>query len=407
MFNECVNLVGPVPANFFSNITTIESARKVFNNCKKLTGNLDATVFANCTGIKSFNNAFKGCVAITGSIPQNMFTTNINVINFAGVFSNMTRITGEIPEKLFETNTKVEDFSEAFELDSGLNKLPEKLFATNKIATNYYHTFYKCTGIPSVPTKLFTNNVVGKISNENTCYRDYRGTFEGCTGLKYLDIDCLYIGKEMFKNCNQIEKMVIPNVIELGDSAFYGCNKLTHIKISKDNYAKAGNDTFEYTGSNPPLLTYINMDNELLFNYVWPEDKRRLDNIAPRGTVEIVAAKYPFTKTETISLNITVTDDISRPENCLIAILNDADLKDFTPEQIQNYREIDRAAIDAAIASGSPQPESVFTIFTWQNYVANKTWTLTPGEGAKTVYVYFMDEMGNISFVSQDLELVK
>ena len=407
MFNECVNLVGPVPSNFYSNITTIESARKVFNNCKKLTGSLDATVFANCTGIKSFNNAFKGCVAMTGSIPENMFATNINVTNFAGVFSNMTRITGEIPEKLFEKNTKVQDFSEAFELDAGLTKLPEKLFDTNKLATNYYHTFYKCTKIPSVPTKLFTNNVVGKISNASTCYRDYRGTFEGCTGLTYLDIDCLYIGKDMFKNCNKIEKIVIPNVIELGDGAFYGCNKLTHIKISKDNYAKAGNDTFEYTGANPPLLTYINTDNQLLYEYVWLDDNRTLDYTAPRGTVEIVAGKYPFTKTESIRLNITVTDDISSPENCLISILNDADLKDYTPEQIQNYRIADRAAIDEAIANVSVQPDSLFTICTWENFAANKNWTLTPGEGVKTVYVYFMDEMGNISFVSQDLELEK
>ncbi len=398
MFNECVNLVGPVPSSFFANIPSLASARKVFNNCKKLTGGLDPTVFSNSANIKTFEDAYNGCIALSGAIPQDMFATNINVTNFARVFANMNNISGAIPEKLFEKNTKAESFAEAFSNDTKLNSIPEKLFEKNLIANNYYRTFYNCTRITEVPTKLFTNNVVGTISNESNCYKDYRGTFERCTGLTYIDIDPLMIGKEMFKGCTAIQKIVLLNVVELGESAFYGCNSLTHIKINKDNLAKIGKDAFEYTGANPPLLTYVNTDNDILFNYNWADDKRTLDSNAPKGTVEIVSDKYPFTKVEQIRLRITVTDDISRPENCKIAILNDADLKDFTPEQIAAYRQID---------SESTGEESVFKIFDWQSYVANKDWTLTNGEGIKKVYVYFMDEVGNISFVTQDLELVK
>ena len=398
MFNECVNLVGPIPANFFKNVTTSDSARKTFNNCKKLTGSLSATTFEGCSGIKSFEETYNGCIAMTGSIPENMFVSNINADTFAGVFANMTGISGAVPEKLFETNTKVLSFSEAFSSDRGLTSIPEKLFDTNTIATNYYHTFYACTGLTSVPTKLFKNNIVNTISNEPDCFKDYRGTFENCTGLTTLDLDCLVIGKEMFKGCTSINKIVLPSVSELGDEAFYRCTALTHIKIAKDNLATIGNDAFEYTGANAPLLTYVNKENEILYNYVWPEDNRRLDYIAPTGTVEIVSGTYPFTKTEQIRLKITVTDDISTPNQCMIAILNDADLKDFTPEQIAAYRIVDSEA-------ESGQTESVFTIFDWKPYVENKDWTLTNGEGLKTVYVYFKDEMGNISFVSQDLEL--
>ena len=32
----------------------------------------------------------------------------------------------------------------------------------------------------------------------------------------------------------------------------------------------------------------------------------------------------------------------------------------------------------------------------WQNYAENVTWTLSEGDGAKTVYVFFKDEYGNM-----------
>ena len=403
MFNECTSLNGTIPSGFFASIPNLYSARNAFKNCNKLTGTLDTSLFNNSIKIKSFEGTFRGCTNITGTIPENMFLTNVNVESFAGVFAGMTKITGEIPEKLFSNKTVLRNVSEAFANDTKLTKIPEDLFKNNTLITNFYRTFYKCTGITEIPKNLFINNTIGKISNNSLS--DYRGTFEGCTGLTSLELDVLFIGKEMFKNCNKIEKVLLPSVIELGDEAFYGCNKLTKIKIFKDNFAITGDDAFEFTGTPKPLLTYVNIDNPILLNYPWSSDYRKIDKTAPTGTVKIVTPKYPFTKTESISLQITVTDDISRPEDCYIAILNDTAVRALTPEELEKYREIDNIAIAEAIANGSETPESQWNAFHWTKYKSTADWTLSNGEGIKKVYVYFMDEMGNISCVTQDLEI--
>ncbi len=44
--------------------------------------------------------------------------------------------------------------------------------------------------------------------------------------------------------------------------------------------------------------------------------------------------------------------------------------------------------------------DGAFDIGTWQPYSASTTWTLSPGDGLKTVYVEFMDPSGNISNVA-------
>ena len=130
----------------------------------------------------------------------------------------------------------------------------------------------------------------------------------------------------------------------------------------------------------------------MLLNYVWPDDQRRLDSTPPSGTVIINSDKYPYTKTEDVSLSITVTDDISTPEQCFIAIINDV-----TYETLVKDSEEQIAQYEAALAAGEEvNIEDVYK-FDWQPFVANKAWTLQNVEGIRTVYVYFKDGMGNIS----------
>ncbi len=390
MFNECSSLTGPIPNNFLSHASGITSAKNMFNGCSSLTGTLTNELFAGCSKIISFENTFRGCSSITGNLIDDMFKDSVKAQSFAGTFANMSGIRGEIPNNLFRYNVEAKNFSETFANDTGITVIGEDLFKNNLQATNFYRTFYKNTGINNIPTMLFRDNPIGAISNEPNSKKDFRGTFEDCTGVREARINSKFIGMEMFKGCTALERVLFLNAIEIGDAAFYGCNKLTNIKVSNNNFAAIGEDVFEYTGSNPPLLTYINKQNSLLLDYDWPADNRIIDTNAPKGTVQIVKDTYPFTNTEEVQLQITLEDDISDPSNCYIAILNDTAYKEFTPEEIAN----------AASANESLE------VFNWEPYVENKTWTLTAGDEVKTVYVYFRDEMGNISFVTQILDLV-
>jgi hypothetical protein len=47
--------------------------------------------------------------------------------------------------------------------------------------------------------------------------------------------------------------------------------------------------------------------------------------------------------------------------------------------------------------------DSAFTGGVWENFVASKSWTLTSGDGVKTVYAKFKDSVGNISSVVTDV----
>jgi hypothetical protein len=408
-FNECKNLDGTIPSEFFKNLDIV-SAKNTFKNCEKTTGNLDASIFEGCTKINSFASTYEGCIGMTGTIPDGMFKSGTPATSFAKVFKGM-HITGEIPENLFKYNTKANTFSEAFCGITGITKIPENLFATNIVATNYYRTFYGCTGISEVPTNLFINNVVGKITNLSSSYKDYRETFMNCTGItEDLDLDVLFIGKDMFRNCTGIKKIVLPNVVEIGDGGFYDCNSLINIKIVRDNLSTIGVNAFYYGGPNPPLTTYINTDSLVLYTYNWEGDNRAIDTKAPRGTVKIVAENYPFTKTEAIQLKITVEDDKTPARDCFYAVLNDSEVRGFKQEEIDSYRDFDRQQIIDAIEAGEELPESVFKLFDWKKFnqetELTTDWTLSNGEGVKTVYVYFMDQAGNISQVTQDLELI-
>ena len=100
-----------------------------------------------------------------------------------------------------------------------------------------------------------------------------------------------------------------------------------------------------------------------------------MDIEAPRGTVEIVTDKYPFTNSRSVKLVITVTDDYSAPEKCQMAIINEDVYSDvLIPEEL-----------------------------TWQAYTSNIDWTLTEHDGIKTVWVFFKDEFGNISRIAKNI----
>jgi hypothetical protein len=190
----------------------------------------------------------------------------------------------------------------------------------------------------------------------------------------------------MFKNCSKIKSLNLPRVAEIGENAFYACNKMDIIKIGRDSLGNIGTLAFKYTGSDPAILeTKINKTNERLKNFAWADNSRRVDTEPPRGKVEIIAPKYPYTNTKDIHLKITLDAGVNS-DDVEIAILND---KTYT---IPTQEELDENG------------DTSLDIFNWQPYTSeNKEWTLKDVEGARTVYVYFKDGAGNISNVLVDL----
>lgn len=397
MFNNCKELSGTIPSGFFANLPKLNSVENTFKACSKLTGSLDSSIFENSVNIINFQYVFYGCTLINGTIPENLFATNTKAQLFAGALGEMPNITGEIPVGVFANNVLATSFSRAFLGDTKITSIPEDLFRNNTLAINYSRTFQGCTGLTEVPTNLFSNNTIKRISDLVEIDDDYYATFYRCSNLTTINLNMKYVGNSMFKDCANLKKAVLPDVIIIGNKAFEGCNALDTVIVSKETLASVGNDTFKYTGANSPKLTYINKENEILLNYAWEPNSRSLDLTAPVGTVKIITPKYPFTNTESVSLQITLTDDNSAPEQCEVAILNDSSIRDYKPEEIMKYINW--------YSTTDTEIEGILNSFEWQNYEADKTWTLLAGEGTKTVYVYFRDAMGNISFVTQNLEI--
>ena len=393
MFYNCSLLVGSIPTDFLKEATGITKVNGMFMNCAGLNGEISSDFFASNTGIKTFENTFAGCANLTGSIPTGLFDNMTEVTSYAGTFSGCSKLSGTIPEDLFASSSKVKSFNQTFANCIGLVSaeanaegivyaVPIKLFENNINVNNYYRTFYNCTGLTGlVDSYLFESNIIiTAFPKDSGANGNYKGTFEGCNKIKSVSMNTFIIGHEMFKDCTALENIYLTRTIDIGNMAFYGCNNLTKIKVDKEYMQTIGTDAFEYTGSNPTkLFTQVNRENEMLVNYDWVGDNRNLDIEAPKGRVEIVTGKYPFTNTQDVALKITLSDNYSETVNCEIAIVN---------EDIYARYENEEITIEQ---------------LPWQTYLENTEWTLTANDGIKTVYVLFKDEIGNISNVRKNI----
>jgi len=391
MFNNCTSLPGPIPENFTSDAYNIVSAKNMFNNCTSLTESIPWDLFYQKEKIKTFENTFNNCSKLTGAIPEELFASAQNATTYQRTFKDCSNITGTLPAELFAESIRVENFSETFANCIGLTSdyaksssdqtdlnnigykevIPIDFFLYNYKVRNYYRMFYNCTGLTGNVVKdlLTSNQVLSRISNEETSYSDYRGMFEGCTGIEKVSLSLLMLGKDMFKGCTGIQEIELRDTYEIGSGAFYGCNQLQNIYIDENFFRVIGTDAFEYTGTDPVLLlTKVNRSNENLVAYDWLSDNRIVDVDAPKGTVEIVTEKYPFTKTQDVELKLTVTDNYSISEKCEMAIVNEDQY-----EAGVTYEDL-----------------------LWIPFRTEITWELTPQDDAKTVYVYFKDEAGNV-----------
>ena len=100
-----------------------------------------------------------------------------------------------------------------------------------------------------------------------------------------------------------------------------------------------------------------------------------VDLISPTGSISI-AATYTngsgkkFTNSNSVQINLTVSDNVTTEENMKMKLINEDDLDLENP---------------------------LGNITVWDNFASQVTWTLSTGEGQKRVYVIFKDEANNYS----------
>ena len=141
------------------------------------------------------------------------------------------------------------------------------------------------------------------------------------------------------------------------------CNNPTFIGCSWESYSTSKNWTLTTgDGTKTVYVKYIdNATNEsITYN-----DTITIDTTAPTGTISINAGSTYATSTST-TLALSATDTTSGIYQMMVC------------------------------------NNSSFTSCTWETYSTSKNWTLTPGDGSKTVYVKFKDNAGLISTVAND-----
>ena len=384
-FAGCTGLTGEIPGNLFNGCIKAGTFSETFNGCTGLTGTIPEGLFSSCLGAKNFNATFAGCTGLNGAIPENLFGSCTKVQEFNSTFAGCTGLNGAIPEGLFSSCTNANVFRETFANCSNLTSdakgaVAQNLFANNKNANNFYRTFYGCTNL-SGNLNIVLPSLNFDINKEIT--GNYTSMFEGCTGIEKVILSNIKIGYKMFKDCTGIKELVLSNTEAICGEAFSGCIYLTNINVNDDNLKEIIQGAFYIAGdiitksiaSVPDkLLTSINRESQTLMAYDWLTDNRLVDLDAPKGTVTI--SQYPFTSSHSLDITIAVVDNYSNEDKCKMAIVLG-----------ENYSE-------------SLNVESL----TWQDYSSTsqiKLQNIT--EGIKTVWVFFKDEVGNISRIKKEI----
>lgn len=220
----------------------------MFSNCKNLQEvNLHDNIkkIGNCNPNISGSNwrTYGGSFASCKSLNNIKLPANLEVIG-DDAFCSTSLENVEIPAGVrniglgaFRWNTKLKSINFPANIEyigggalnecKGLESVD--LSHSTKLKFLYVGTFEDCTGLKQVKLP----NSLLEISKDVV---SYWGTFSGCISLEDIELPASLevIGRDSFRDCNKIKRIVIPdNVRELDFSLFQGCSSLKSVVLGK------------------------------------------------------------------------------------------------------------------------------------------------------------------------------
>lgn len=247
-------------------------------------------------------------------------------------------------------------------------------YANNKTllySTNYTGSDY----IIEVNGQQVTGRVwgIGARSNQNVTNQ--------YTGNLYEDLDAtnnLYLYRW---GPNSVLKKVAIGVVS--KSTWYKMKLVVNessleLYIDDELKASASDSTFSsgnvgvYTEGSSVETTQVYINDFLVRQYISPEPSASLgseeiDPTAPTGSV-VINSGNSYTTSTSVTLTISAADNVDPASSIQMQVSNNSD----------------------------------FSEASWESYAASKSWTLTSGDGTKTVYIRFKDSDGNISSTYSD-----
>ena len=118
------------------------------------------------------------------------------------------------------------------------------------------------------------------------------------------------------------------------------------------------------------------------------------------GTAEIVAKAFDAANNQTTSATHTVTVDNKPPTDGTVAINGGVAITKSAAVKLA--LSASDLAPDSGVAAMRFSNDAGATWSGWEPYATSKSWTLSGGDGTKTVHVQYRDAIGNVSVPARD-----
>ena len=360
MFNGCTNLSNLNLGETFSTdkVTTMKA---MFQNCSALSSlNLNNFGTSKVTDVSFM---FKNCSSLT-SLDLSSFDTN-NVTNMLAMFYNCSSLTS-VDLSNFDTS-RVTDMNRMFSNCSKLTSLNLSTFNTSKV-TDMSSMFSNCSKLTSLDLGSFDTNSVTNMKK----------MFSGCSGLISLDLSTF--------NTSKVTNMY---------AMFYNCSSLTSLDLSNFDTSKVTDMTGMFAGCS--VITSLDVSN---FNTNLVTEYGQMFYYAKSGITIKVADE-----TEQAWFNSRL-NDVSL-SGIVIPIRNLKINNSTTSVTVTNNRNVTLYP-----KSSSDTTQMCLTTNTtsdscnWITYSESaQSFTLSSGDGDKTIYAFYKTTSGKIYKASATITL--
>lgn len=244
LFQNCSNITGPIPVDFFKNNTKLQKAAGCFSRSKITT--IPQNIFQYNRSLTNISSCFSGCSNATCSVNPKELISGLKLTGISSLFYKCVSYEITSLEDLFTDCPDVTDVSGMFAGCKRLNcTIPQDLFAPLTKLTSIWGFFVESSIQGNIPRELLKNNT--QLSVFDNGYGAFM--FYGCSNITgvipgdlfaYVTKPVTSLGN-LFRECigiEGVEEGLFDNLTELKNAInhFNGCVKLKN--IPNNLYAK-------------------------------------------------------------------------------------------------------------------------------------------------------------------------